>query len=53
MMFTLANLMCIAVLVEWVTQLITKKDYGFLCYLAVAISIFYIVAVIATGGIVR
>ena len=53
MMFTLANLMCIAVLVEWVTQLITKKDYGFLSYLIIAISIYYMWAVIATGGIVR
>ena len=53
MLFTLANLMCIVVLVEWVTQLITKKDYGFLCYLAVAISIYYMWAVIATGGIIR
>ena len=43
--------MCIAVLVEWVTQLITKKDYGLFCYLAVAI--YYMWVVIATGGIVR
>ena len=50
MMFTLANLMCIAVLVEWVTQLITKKDYGFLSYLRIAISIYYMGAVMATGG---
>ena len=53
MMFTLANLMCIAVLVEWVTQLITKKDYGFLSYLIIAIAIYYMWAVIATGGILR
>ena len=53
MMFTLANIMCIAILVEWITQLITKKDYGFFCYLAVALSIYYMWAVIATGGIVR
>ena len=53
MMFTLANLMCIAVLVEWVTQLITKKDYGFLSYLIIAISIYYMWAVIATGGILQ
>ena len=52
-MFICANVMAIAVLVEWITQLITKKDYGFLCYLAVAISIYYMWAVIATGGIVR
>ena len=53
MMFTLANLMCIAVLVEWVTQLITKKDYGFLSYLIIAISIYYMWTVIATGGILQ
>ena len=53
MMFTLANLMCIAVLVEWVTQLITKKDYGFLSYLIIAIAIYYMWAVIATGGILQ
>ena len=53
MMFTLANLMCIAVLVEWVTQLITKKDYGFLSYLTIAIAIYYMWAVIATGGILQ
>ena len=53
MLFTLANLMCIAVLVEWVTQLITKKDYGFLSYLIIAISIYYMWAVIATGGILQ
>ena len=52
-MFICANVLAIAVLVEWITQLITKKDYGFLCYLAVAISIYYMWAVIATGGIVR
>ena len=53
MMFVCANVLAIAVLVEWITQLITKKDYGFCCYLAVAISIYYMWAVIATGGIVR
>lgn len=53
MIFTCANIMCIAIIVEWITQLITKKDYGFCCYLAVAISIYYMWAVIATGGIVR
>lgn len=53
MLFTCANIMSIAILVEWVTQLITKKDYGFFCYLAVALSIYYMWAVIATGGIVR
>ena len=53
MMFTLANLMCIAVLVEWITQLITKKDYGFLCYLTIAIAIYYMWGVIATGGILQ
>ena len=53
MMFMCTNVLAIAVLVEWITQLITKKDYGFLCYLAVAISIYYMWAVIATGGIVR
>ena len=53
MMFVCANILCIAVLVEWITQLIAKKDYGFLCYLTVAISIYYMWAVIATGGIIR
>lgn len=53
MLFTCANIMCIAVLVEWVTLLITKKDYGFFCYLAVALSIYYLWAVIATGGILQ
>ena len=53
MMLVCANVLAITVLVEWITQLITKKDYGFCCYLAVAISIYYIWAVIATGGIVR
>ena len=53
MMFVCANILCIAVLVEWVTQLITKKDYGALCYLTVAISIYYMWSVIATGGIIR
>ena len=53
MLFTCANIMCIAVLVEWVTQLITKKDYGLFCYLAVAVAIYYMWMVIATGGIVR
>ena len=53
MMFTLANIMCIAILVEWITQLITKKDYGFLSYLIIAISIYYMWAVIATGGILQ
>ena len=53
MLFICANIMCIAVLVEWVTQLITKKDYGFLCYITVAISIYYMWSVLATGGIIR
>ena len=53
MIFTCANIMCIAILVEWVTQLITKKDYGFLSYLIIAISIYYMWAVIATGGILQ
>ena len=53
MMFRLANLMCIRVLVEWVTQLITRKDYGFLSYLIIAIAIYYMWAVIATGGILQ
>ena len=53
MMFTLANIMCIAILVEWITQLITKKDYGFLSYLIIAIAIYYMWAVIATGGILQ
>ena len=53
MIFTCANIMCIAILVEWVTQLITKKDYGFLSYLIIAIAIYYMWAVIATGGILQ
>ena len=53
MLFVCANILCIAVLVEWITQLIAKKDYGFLCYLTVAISIYYMWAVIATGGILQ
>ena len=53
MIFTCANIMCIAILVEWITQLITKKDYGFLSYLIIAISIYYMWAVIATGGILQ
>ena len=53
MRFVCTNVLAITVLVEWITQLITKKDYGFLCYLAVALSIYYMWAVIATGGIVR
>ena len=53
MIFTCANIMCIAILVEWITQLITKKDYGFLSYLTIAISIYYMWAVIATGGILQ
>ena len=53
MIFTCANIMCIAILVEWITQLITKKDYGFLSYLIIAIAIYYMWAVIATGGILQ
>ena len=53
MMFVCANILCITVLVEWITQLITKKDYGFLCYLIIAIAIYYMWAVIATGGILQ
>ena len=51
MLFVCANVLAITVLVEWVTQLITKKDYGFLSYLIIAIAIYYMWAVIATGGI--
>ena len=53
MMFVCANVLAITVLVEWITQLITKKDYGFLSYLTIAISIYYMWGVIATGGIIR
>ena len=53
MMFVCANILCIAVLVEWITQLITKKDYGFLSYLTIAIAIYYMWGVIATGGILQ
>ena len=53
MMFVCANVLAIAVLVEWITQLITKKDYGFLSYLIIAIAIYYMWAVIATGGILQ
>ena len=53
MMFVCANVLAITVLVEWITQLITKKDYGFLSYLTIAIAIYYMWAVIATGGIIR
>ena len=53
MLFTCANIMCIIVLVEWVTLLITKKDYGFLSYLTIAIAIYYMWRVIATGGILQ
>ena len=53
MMFICANVLAITVLVEWVTQLITNKDYGFLGYLIIAIAIYYMWAVIATGGILQ
>ena len=53
MFFIGANVMAIAVLVEWVTHLITKKDYGFLSYLTIAIAIYYMWGVIATGGILQ
>ena len=53
MMFVCANVLTIAVLVEWITQLITKKDYGFLSYLTIVIAIYYMWGVIATGGILR
>ena len=52
-MFVCANVMAIAILVEWITQLITKKDYGFLSYLTIAIAIYYMWGVIATGGILQ
>lgn len=53
MLFVCTNVLAITVLVEWVTQLITKKDYGFLSYLIIAIAIYYMWAVIATGGILQ
>lgn len=53
MLFVCANVLAITVLVEWVTQLITKNDYGFLSYLIIAIAIYYMWAVIATGGILQ
>lgn len=53
MLFVCANVLAITVLVEWVTQLITKQDYGFLSYLIVSIAIYYMWAVIATGGILQ
>ena len=53
MMFVCANVLAITVLVEWITQLITKKDYGLLSYLTIAIAIYYMWGVIATGGILQ
>ena len=53
MMFVCANVLAITILVEWITQLIAKKDYGFLSYLTIAICIYYMWAVIATGGILQ
>ena len=52
-MFMCANTLAITVLVDWVTLLITKRDYGFLCYLTIAIAIYYMWVVIATGGILQ
>ena len=53
MMFVCANVLAITILVEWITQLITKIDYGFLSYLTIAIAIYYMWGVIATGGILQ
>ena len=53
MMFVCANVLAITVVVEWITQLITKKDYGFLSYFIIPISIYSMWAVIAKGGILQ
>ena len=52
-LFVCANVLAITILVEWITQLITTKDYGFLSYLTIAIAIYYMWGVIATGGILQ
>ena len=49
----LADIMAISIIVDWITQLFTEKDYGCLSYLTIAIAIYYMWGVIATGGILQ
>ena len=49
----LADIMAISIIVDWITQLFTEKDYGCLSYLIISIALYYIWWIIATGGIIR
>lgn len=52
-LFQLAIVMAISVLVDWVSLLALKKNINFLSSVLIAFSIYFMWALIATGGIIR
>ena len=50
---TMCEILAMSVIIDWITQLITKTSLGFLSSMTVACAVHFMWVIIATGGIIR